>query len=222
MSKNGFFLVLDGIDGCGKSSQSRMVSKYFKDKGYKTHITAEPTNMEIGKILRKSLKNEHTPTALDALLFAADRIDHCIHEIIPLLEKGYLVISDRYRDSSYIYQTIQGKKRDEDITMDWVKTINNKSLNPDLTIILDLKPEIALNRRIKENSENRQEMEKFEKLEFQKQVRFLFQKLTKENQENPKDPHISIKGNRTKKEIFENILGILRKKKIKNQLSKKK
>ena len=118
MGKNdwsGFFLVLDGIDGCGKSTQAKKLSKYFKSNDIQTLLTAEPSDYDLGKILRTYLQNPGVPASVDALLFAADRIEHCNKEILPLLKKGFIIISDRYRDSSYIYQSIEGRNEFQSI-----------------------------------------------------------------------------------------------------------
>ncbi|MHA1562417.1 MAG: dTMP kinase, partial [Promethearchaeota archaeon] len=164
MGKNdwpGFFLVLDGIDGCGKSTQAKKLSDYFKTNDIQTLLTAEPSDYDLGKILRKYLQNSKVPASVDALLFAADRIEHCDKEILPLLKKGFIVISDRYRDSSYIYQSIEG--RNEGVSMDWIKKINKFSLIPDLTIIIDIDPKIGLKRkRNQANNSNNQSLDKFE------------------------------------------------------------
>jgi dTMP kinase len=177
---SGFFLVLDGIDGCGKSTLSKHLADYFKNnyqKIFSTYLTAEPSTGVIGKIIRTFLKDPSIPASVDALLFAADRIDHCNREILPHLEKGSLVISDRYRESSYIYQSLQGEGEGKGITLDWIKSLNKFSFTPDLTIILDIDPEVSLNRKIEQNQADPEAMEKFENLSFQKQIRAEFKSL---------------------------------------------
>ena len=172
----GFFLVIDGIDGCGKTTQTKRLVKYFSDQGFHTHYTAEPSKGKVGVILREYLQDASTPAAVDALLFAADRVDHCTAEIFPLLQKGDLVVSDRYRLSSYVYQAVQGES--QNLTLDWIKSINSFSLTPDLTIILDLSPEIALARKISQNADQNQGLEKFERIDFQKKIRAKFIQIT--------------------------------------------
>ena len=207
--KMGFFLVIDGIDGCGKSTQSKLIQKYYKKRGTKVHLTSEPSQGQLGKILRQYLTDDKIPTALDALLFAADRIDHCYREILPKLKEGQLVVSDRYRDSSYIYQSVQGMSKQENVSMEWVKTINEKSFNPDLTIILDIDPKLSLNRRIKYNKENAEELEKFEQVDFQKQVRKEFLKIAKNKSNQNVDRHVVVDGSRPIEKVFEEIISIL-------------
>ncbi len=216
MGKNdwpGFFLVLDGIDGCGKSTQAKKLSKYFVSNNIQTLLTAEPSNYDLGKILRKYLQKTEVPASVDALLFAADRIEHCNKEILPLLKKGFIVISDRYRDSSYIYQSIEGKNEGEKIegvSIDWIKNINKFSLIPDLTIIIDIDPKIGLKRKRKQaNNSDNQSLDKFEIDEFQKTIRQEFIKIAKNSVESEEGIHILIDGNESEEEIFKTILRII-------------
>lgn len=197
----GFFLVLDGIDGCGKSTQVKNLYNYFQNQNKKVHITTEPSQGDLGKILRKYLKDDQNPAALDALVFAADRIDHCHHEILPALTAGKLVISDRYRDSSYIFQSIQGLN--EGISREWIESINKFSLTPDFTIIFDLDPDIALKRRVTHNIKNKEDMEKFEEINFQKEIRKGFREIASNNS---KEKYLIINANQAPDQIFNLIL----------------
>jgi len=212
MGKNdwpGFFLVLDGIDGCGKSTQAKKLSDYFKTNDIQTLLTAEPSDYDLGKILRKYLQNSKVPASVDALLFAADRIEHCDKEILPLLKKGFIVISDRYRDSSYIYQSIEG--RNEGVSMDWIKKINKFSLIPDLTIIIDIDPKIGLKRkRNQANNSNNQSLDKFEIHRFQNLIREEFIKIAKNSVVSKEGVHVLIDGNESEEEVFKNILLVIK------------
>ncbi len=206
---SGFFLVLDGIDGCGKSTQAKKLYNYLKKKKITSHLTTEPSKGELGQILRKYLQKEDNPATLDALLFAADRIDHCYHEILPLLHEKKIVISDRYRDSSLIYQSIQGKE--EGITREWVQLINNFSLKPDLTVIIDLDPQIALSRKVAQNATTQAAMEKFEELTFQQQIRKGFAAINKQNSTNDsQENYIMVDGNQDPEQVFQIIIKKLR------------
>ena len=212
MGKNdwpGFFLVLDGIDGCGKSTQTKKLSDYFKTNDIQTHLTAEPSDYDLGKILRKYLQNPKIPASVDALLFAADRIEHCNKEILPLLKKGFIIISDRYRDSSYIYQSIEG--RNEGVSMDWIKNINKFSLIPDLTIIVDIDPKIGLKRkRNQANNSGNQSLDKFEIEKFQKTIREEFIKIAKNSIVSKEGVHVLIDGNESEEEVFKSILLVIK------------
>ena len=219
--RKGFFIVIDGIDGSGKSTQIKLIKEYFTKHKRDFIVTREPSKGNVGKLLRKYLKKPESPPALDALLFAADRIDHCTTEIIPNLQQGKIVISDRYRDSSYIYQTVQQdlklneKKSDSlqkiknqfipEIDMDWIKQINNHSIAPNITFILDIDPEKALKRRLTHNQENEEETEKFEFLEFQKRIRKMFLEIVDEKKDVEEDRHILINADQNPEGIFNEI-----------------
>ena len=169
MKDKSFFLVLDGIDGCGSSTHSKLLKGYLESNGFKVHLTQEPSNSEIGKLLREFLKDSNIPPTTDALMFAADRDLHW-SEIKKKLDEGMIVISDRYIESSIIYQSLSS----DDISIDWVKSINIHAGKPDLTIILDVDPKISLARKLE------QELEKFEDLSFLEKVRRLYLSRAKE------------------------------------------
>lgn len=201
----GFFLVLDGIDGTGKSTQIKMLINHYTALGVKVYSTYEPSRGELGLILRKYLKNNQIPASLDALIFAADRIDHITKEILPKLEADFLVICDRYRDSSYVYQSIQGKN--QDITEGWIREINKFSLDPDLTLILDMDPSRSLQRRLTQLEGAEESPEKFEKIDFQRKIRREFQRISKTAFAS--DPHSIIDADQSQKDVFNQILDVL-------------
>ena len=169
--EKSFFIVIDGIDGAGTTTHSRLLAGFLKSKKFKVHLTQEPSSSEIGELLRKFLKNKEVPPSTDALLFAADRTLHYINEIKKNLDDGYIVISDRYIESSIIYQSTQSDK----ISVEWVKEINKFAGEPNLTIILDIHPKIALARKTQEN------LEKFETTSFLNRVRDLYLKRAELN-----------------------------------------
>ncbi|MFO8020398.1 MAG: dTMP kinase [Promethearchaeia archaeon] len=168
--KEPFFIVIDGIDGCGSSTHCKILASTLENKGYKVHLTQEPSFSEVGKLLRKFLKNPSIPPTTDALMFAADRDLHYRNEIKKFMDKGYIVISDRYKESSIVYQSAQS----EEVTVEWVKKINKFAERPDITIILDLDTEIALARKDKDD------LEKFEDSSFLEKVRKLYLKRAEE------------------------------------------
>ena len=169
MKDKPFFLVLDGIDGCGSSTHSKLLKGYLESNGFKVYLTQEPSNSEIGKLLREFLKDSNIPPTTDALMFAADRDLHW-SEIKKKLDEGMIVISDRYIESSIIYQSLSS----DDISMEWVKLINKFAGKPDLTIILDVDPKVSLARK------PNQELEKFEDSTFLEKVRSLYLGRAKE------------------------------------------
>jgi dTMP kinase len=166
------FIVLEGGDAAGTTTHTRLLKGFLESQGFKVHLTQEPSQSKIGKLLREYLKNKDIPPSTDALLFAADRNLHFNNEIKKKLEEGFIVISDRYIESSIVYQSIQSPE----ISIEWVKEINKFVGWPDITIILDIDPKIALAR--KEN----QDLEKFEETLFLDKVRNLY--LQRAKQEN--------------------------------------
>ena len=134
MTQKSFFIVLDGIDGSGTSTHSKLLFGFLELFNLKVYLTQEPSSNEIGLLIRKYLKNKDIPPSTDALMFAADRDLHYRNEIKPKLDQGYIVISDRYVESSLIYQSLQS----QEISLEWVKVLNKFATPPDLTIILDI------------------------------------------------------------------------------------
>lgn len=164
----GKFIVIDGIDGCGKSTQVNAIAHYLKEKNIPYYTTAEPSIGKYGLLFRENLKNKNVNAIEDALIIALDRYKHCMNEIIPKINQGITVICDRYIDSSIAYQTVQGKE--EGISEGWVKTLNRYIIKPDLVIILDVPIEIALKRIEGRNGIK----EKFEKKEMLIEIRKKF------------------------------------------------
>jgi len=170
------FIVVDGIDGSGKSIVVNKIIEYLNSKDkFEILKTKEPTDRSFGKKIRQMLENEKNPNSnkekiLD--LFIEDRKDHLDNIILPFLKKldskTKVVVSDRYYYSTIAFQKSQGI--DKNVLIE--KNSNFKK--PDLTLILDLDPEIALSRIEKRNSG---EKEKFETLEFLKKVRENFLEL---------------------------------------------
>ncbi|MFX1301784.1 MAG: dTMP kinase [Promethearchaeota archaeon] len=164
MKHKSLFIVLEGGDAAGTTTHSHLLKGFLESKGFNVHLTQEPSNSKIGILLREFLKNKEIPPTTDALLFAADRDLHFHNEIQKKLQEGYIVISDRYLESSIIYQSIQSDK----ISVDWIKEINKFVGIPDITIILDIEPRIALARK------EDKDLEKFEDTSFLDKVRDLY------------------------------------------------
>ncbi len=167
MKNKGKFIVFEGIDGAGKSTQIKKLSKHLKVFNYKTHSTFEPTNGPIGSLLRKMLsKKIPIDQRSIAPLFAADRTDHLTNKkngIRKKIDQGRIVLCDRYYFSSYAYHS-------QYIDMEWVihiNSLNAEILKPDLTIFIDVEPETCFE-RIKNN---RSDLEMYEKIDIMKKVR---------------------------------------------------
>ena len=140
-------MVFEGGEGAGKSTHSRLLRDWLKAAGHSATITFEPGDSPVGKRLREILLGHDTgllAPRTEALLYAADRAEHVAAVVRPALERGEVVISDRYIDSSLAYQ---GAGRD--LAVDEVAEVSNwatAGLLPDLTVLLDVDPEVGLRR----------------------------------------------------------------------------
>jgi dTMP kinase len=198
----GFFLVLEGIDGSGKSLQSKLLFDFLKRNGFDAVLTNEPTNGEIGTLLQnKYLKKVDLPL-VDAFLFCADREEHLKSTIIPALNQGKIVISDRYYHSTLAYQQAQG------LELKWLLELNKNFIKPDLTIILDVEPKTAIERIEIDKDRKIEDRKKFEKLEFLKKVRKNFLDLPKILKD---EKIVVIDGNEEKEKVFKAILNEIKK-----------
>ena len=198
MRKN-LFLAFEGIDGSGKSTQSKLLTEKLKEKSLKVYHTTEPTDSPIGAMIRKIFRHEmEADHRTIAGLYVADRLDHLTNSkngLIKKLEEGYTVISDRYYFSSYAYQGTH-------MPIDWVIAANSQSaelLRPDLNIFIDVSPELCMKRLNK----NRTQIELYESLENLNNVRAkyfeAFEKLKTE------EKIYIVDGNRSIEEIFSDI-----------------
>ena len=196
---NGLFIVVDGIDGSGKSEIIKMLHNYLfsKNKKYRLLTTREPTNGKYGNQIREMIRNEKDPQSSSSKLmelFVKDREEHLKNTIEPFLKKSdehelNIVLCDRYYHSTIAFQGAQGLDINELIKK------NGKFRKPDITFILDAEPELALKRI------EYREKEKFEKLEFMKKIRTNFLKLPGLLKDNIK----IINSNKALNEVFEEI-----------------
>jgi len=167
------FIAIDGIDGCGKSTLSRRMEGIFKRMGRNVQLTREPGGTESGKLFRQMLISMQYDLEPDTemMLYCADRLEHQTKLVIPALEAGRDVISDRFVSSTYAYQ-IFGRGLDKDF-LDYLTKRSIKRM-PDITFIIEIDPETALNRAMDRlKRENKVDEEgKFESLglEFYKRV----------------------------------------------------
>lgn len=141
LNKKGVFICIEGLDGCGKTTQAKLLAKKLR-KSHNAIYTAEPSHGKIGTYIRKSYLygEKRLSIVLEALLFAADRIEHLENEVIPALNEGCLVISDRYVFSSLAYQGAAG------LSLDWIEKINEHALKPDLAVFIDVDLETVMDR----------------------------------------------------------------------------
>ena len=173
MRNKGCLIVFEGIEGSGKSTASRKLEKYLATKDYRVLCTKEPTTSKIGTLIENILTGS-IQVAEEAipLLFAADRADHTRRIIVPAINKGTIVISDRYTHSSLAYQKSGMSKA---FKQDWLQVINKYALTPDLVIFLDISPEEGLNRIGKWKRIHDDKF--FEDLETQKRIRDAYHEL---------------------------------------------
>lgn len=164
--KRGKFIVFEGTDGSGKSTQLRLLTQYLESRGVQTFLTREPTDSPFGAMLRSCLTRKiDTDEYTIAALFAADRLDHIKNSengILKKLEAGINVFCDRYYFSSFAYNG-------SFVPLDWVEKINEparKLLKPDLTVFIDIDAEYAMGRVAR-----RGETERYETVERQKKIR---------------------------------------------------
>ncbi len=185
------FIVFEGIDGSGKTTLSKKLAEFLLSKGIKTVWTKEPYS----ETIRELLKTKDLSPWGETHLFLADRDLHLKELIKPYLEKGYTVISDRFYLSTLAYQ---GYGRGLDLNR--LREMNDNirgDLKPDLTILLDLNVDIALE-RIKKD---RKSTDRFEKKEFLERVRKGFLELS-----NNENNIIILKGDRNIYELFGEVL----------------
>lgn len=169
MLKKGIFITFEGIEGSGKSTQAQKIYKYFKKEKFKTILIQEPGGTKIGNKIREILldyKNKRITYITELFLYLASR-NQLVQEIIkPYLSKKYLIICDRFYHATFAYQGY-GRK----LSLNLIKKLNDlvlERVKPDLTLILDVKPKIGLNRVLKGRKRDRIEREN---LSFHSRVR---------------------------------------------------
>jgi len=163
MKKNiyqGKFIVFEGLDGSGLSTQAKLLKEYLENRGIKTVLTKEPTkNSSIASKIHQALSHQIEIDSLQLQkLFAQDRREHLENLIIPSLKEGKFVISDRYFFSSFAF----GSEKEEDLEK--IIELNKDFLMPDLVLLLKVRPKVCIE-RIKKRGEEIKLFEKEEKLE---------------------------------------------------------
>ncbi len=140
-------IVLEGLDGAGTTSQARRLADALAARGRSAHVTREPSDGPIGRLIREMLTGGHAipgasiSQATFGLLFAADRLDHVQREVEPALAAGHVVISDRWYHSSLAYQGTGAER-------DWIRALNGRARKPDLTVFLRVRAAVAAERRV--------------------------------------------------------------------------
>lgn len=202
----GIFITFEGPEGGGKSLQVEKIREYLKQEGYDVLVVREPGQTEIGEEIRQVLlnpKNKKMDSRTEILLFEASRAQLVKEMINPALATGKIVLADRFYDSTTAYQGYGRGMNLNDIK--WLNQFATGGLIPDLTILLDVPPEVGIARRKKSKKKDRLDMEG---IEFHQRVRKGYLKMAEKE---PKRWRI-VDANRPIEEIFEEIKKIVEEK----------
>jgi dTMP kinase len=188
MGRKGVFICIEGLDGSGKTTQAQILTEQLS-KSCSAVYTAEPSHGKTGTFIRECCLYEEKRllSAVEALLFAADRIEHVENEVKPALAEGKLVICDRYVYSSLAYQGSAG------LSLAWIKKINSYALKPDYAFFIDVPPERVLERLQRKKSV-------METLEIQRKVREVYLKFV------DKGELMLIDGDKPKDEVANSLI----------------
>jgi dTMP kinase len=199
MIKNSYpgkFIVIEGLDGSGKSAQVDLVINYLKQLGKDVVVTREPTmDSEAGRKIKQALRKEIVvePSELQGL-YVQDRKEHLENKVIPALKEGKFVVSSRYAFSTFAYGYSDG------LDVDLLIKMNDNFLLPDLTIVVDVTPESCV-KRIEGRGEPKELFEQKEKLtkvsEIYKKISSMFENV------------FMVNGEKSIEEVFEEIKGII-------------
>jgi dTMP kinase len=189
----GAFIIIEGLDGSGKTTQAKLLSANLQPT-YKAFCTAEPSHGKIGTYIRNRVLygESRASTVVEALLFAADRIEHIQNEVQPALDEGKIVVCDRYTYSSLAYQGSAG------LSLEWIEAINQNALKPDFALFIDVDPEIVLSRLKRKKSV-------MENLETQRKVREVYLKFVE------RGALIRIDGDKPKNLVAKDVLAAVNK-----------
>lgn len=199
----GIFIVLEGGDGTGKSTQANLIAEYLKNNNFDSVVlTREPGGVDTAEKIRDIILHEDIDPITEALLFASARREHLVKKVIPALNEGKVVICDRFLYSSLAYQ---GYARD--LGIETVYNINSLVVEdcfPDLTIMLDLNAETGINRIFNNRTEETNRLDK-ESLEFHSKVREGYKIVS----EMYSDELVFIDASKSIEDVFEDIKTVL-------------
>lgn len=203
MNRKGKFIAFEGIDGSGKSTQIALLAEKMRKCGKQVAATCEPSEGEIGKLLRRVLSSQvKTNDEAIAALFLADRMDHIRREddgLLAMLDRGITVLCDRYYFSSYAYHSVT-------MDMDWVIAANELAaarLRPDVTLFFDISAEESY-ARITADRDTVELFEKKERLEATREKYFEAFKRQKQ-----KEKIIIIDASRSIEAVAEEVWSVL-------------
>jgi len=192
MTKRGTFICIEGIDASGKTTQARRLVRNLRRKGFDVIYTTEPSSGKAGRLIRRYVldRKRRVPIAVEALLFAADRVEHVETEIKPALEKGKVVVCDRYIYSTLAYQGAAG------LNLEWIEQINKFALKPNLALLIDVPVDVG----VKRFKRKRTVMETTQNLQ---KVREVYMRMVQEQR------LTLIDGDKPIREIEKNILDVV-------------
>ena len=200
----GKFITFEGCDGCGKSTQLKLLSDYLTQNGIEHIFTREPGGGKISESIREILlngKNAEMTDECEALLYAAARMQHLADRVEPALAQGKLVVCDRYVDSSLAYQAYA-----RGLGLDFIQKINARALEkypPDVTVFIDLTPEDAFKRKHGADENDRLEQAG---MAFHKRVHEGYKAVEKAYPNRV----VAVDGKQTPQQIFAQVLQILK------------
>lgn len=174
MTNKGLFITLEGADGCGKTTQLKLLKEYFEKLGYEVVVTREPGAKGLGEEIRKLLLHYdgYVSPKCEAFMFLADRAQHIDTIIKPAVEEGKIVLCDRHTDSTIAYQGYGRGEDTEKLTA--LNTLATGGYKPDLTLVYDVDIETAISRR----GDDRDRMEQAGK-DFQIRVQQGYREIAK-------------------------------------------
>ena len=190
--KKGVFICIEGLDGSGKTTHTHKLIRNLQKEGFDAIYTTEPSRGELGTFIRSSVLEGKTraPRVVEAVLFAVDRVEHLEKDVKPALKQGRIVVSDRCIYSSLAYQGAAG------LDINWIEEINRFALPADLTLYIDVPPEVVVKRIRRKKSV-------METLETQRRVQQVYLKYVNNKQMLP------INGDRKRAEVEQDILHVV-------------
>ena len=201
MAQRGLFITFEGVEGAGKSTQIRRLAASLEEEGVSVLVTREPGGTQISEGIRELLlerRHHKMVSTTELLLYAAARSQHVVESIVPALEEGQTVISDRFGDATTAYQ---GHGRGLDLELiNRLNRVATGGLVPDLTIVLDVPVKVGLGRARRRR--RRMDRLEIENLEFHQRVREGYLAIAKEepqrvvvinSQRNPNRVHNEIR-----------------------------
>ena len=192
MTTKGTFICIEGLDGSGKTTHTHKLVRNLQKHGFDAVYTTEPSQGELGRFIRGTILEgkKRVPRVVEAVLFAADRVEHLEKDVKPAMDAGKIVVSDRCVYSSLAYQGSAG------LDLAWIEDVNSSAFLPDLAVYIDVPPEVVVNRIRRKKSV-------MERLDTQRKVQQVYLKFVDDGKLK------AINGNRNKSEVQRNLLSVV-------------